>query len=84
MECNSVLHSTRERKLQNREIDLPSDYFSVTREARQNPRPFKAVELDFIFCYYSLAGHLRFSSILCPGKSVDYLKVTDLKCINGP
>lgn len=80
MECDSV-HSTIERKLQNREIHLPSDYLSVTREARRNPRPYEAVELDFnFFKNYSLAGHLRYSSIR-PGKSADDPKVIDIKCI---
>ncbi|KAK5647883.1 hypothetical protein RI129_002775 [Pyrocoelia pectoralis] len=40
MECDSV-HSTIERKLRNKEIHLPSDYSTITREARTNPKPYE-------------------------------------------
>lgn len=48
MECDSV-HSAIERKLKNREIHLPSDYISVTKEARRNPAPYEAIQVAYNF-----------------------------------
>lgn len=48
MGCDSV-HAAIERKLKNREIHLLSDYLSVTREGRQNPRSYEAVNVDYSF-----------------------------------
>lgn len=80
MECDSV-HAAIERKLKNREIHLPSDYLSVTREARQNPKPYEAIDLDYsFFKNYTLVEHTRYSSIR-PGRQKDDPTVTDIKSI---
>ncbi|CAG9772937.1 unnamed protein product [Ceutorhynchus assimilis] len=80
MECDSV-HANIERKLKNREIHLPSDYLSVTREARQNPRPYEAIDLDFsFFLNFASNEHLRYSSIR-PGRLKDDPTVTDIKAL---
>lgn len=44
MECDSV-HSSIERKLKNREIHLPSDYVTITKEAE--PKQFKQTTIFF-------------------------------------
>lgn len=46
MECDSV-HSSIERKLKNREIHLPSDYVTITKEARKEPKQFKQTTIFF-------------------------------------
>lgn len=80
MECDSV-HAAIERKLKNREIHLPSDYLSVTREARQNPRPYEAVDLNYNFFYnFSLTEHFRYPSIR-PGRQKDDPVVTDIRVL---
>lgn len=41
MECDAV-HSMIERKLKNKEIYLPSEFESLTKEARKHPEPYSA------------------------------------------
>lgn len=50
MECDAV-HSLIERKLKNRNIELPSDYIKLTKEARTKPFPLEVVDVthDFFF-----------------------------------
>ena len=48
MEVDSV-HSVIERKLKNREIFLPSQYATITKEARIQPCPYKVITPDYTF-----------------------------------
>lgn len=78
MECDSV-HAAIERKLKNREIHLPSEYLKVTQEARQKPRPYEAIDLQYTFFRnFSLSEHLRYTSIR-PGRQKDDNTVTNIK-----
>lgn len=43
------VHSVIERKLKHREIFLPSQYSSVTKEGRLNPSPYEAVTAEYTF-----------------------------------
>ncbi|KAK5643905.1 hypothetical protein RI129_007750 [Pyrocoelia pectoralis] len=71
MECESV-HSGIERCLRHREIHLPSDYVSVTTEARKTPKPYGVKTLDYTFFKdYSSSKYLRYSSIRPGKKSFD-------------
>lgn len=80
MECDSV-HSLIERKLKNKEIHLPSDYATITKEARSRPKPYIVKILDFSFFKdYSQSEHLRYSSIR-PGKMAFDPVINDIKCI---
>lgn len=47
MECDSV-HAAIERRLKNREIHLPSDYVSITKEARRT-KPYETVLVEYDF-----------------------------------
>lgn len=78
MECDSV-HACIERKLRNREIELPSDYAKASREARRNPEPYEVIQLSYdFFKDYSRSEFHRYVSIR-PGK--DHT-VTDIKALN--
>ncbi|CAG9764698.1 unnamed protein product [Ceutorhynchus assimilis] len=80
MECDSV-HSLIERKLKNREIHLPSDYCSVSRECRVTPRPYDVKLLEFnFFKNYAETKHLRYTS-LRPGKRAYEPVINDIRCI---
>lgn len=80
MECDSV-HSAIECKLKSREITLPSQYATVTREARKKPRPYKALYLDHsFFTDYSDKRLWMYDSIR-PGRKLNDPTVTDLRVI---
>lgn len=50
MECDSA-HSLIERKIENQDIFLPSDYVRLTKESRINPSPFEAILLTHNYFY---------------------------------
>ncbi|CAH1111751.1 unnamed protein product [Psylliodes chrysocephalus] len=80
MECDSV-HSTIERKLRHREIYLPSDYASVTKESRLNPTLYDVQILDYnFFKNFSDSKFHRYSSIR-PGEKTNDPVVNDIKCM---
>ncbi|XP_022829230.1 uncharacterized protein LOC111358350 [Spodoptera litura] len=80
MECDSV-HAAIERKLKNREIHLPSDYITVTKEARVNPFPYEAVQINFDFVKnYNDKTNWRYSTIR-PGRKAGDPVVVDLRVI---
>lgn len=76
MECDSV-HSSIERKLKlSREIYLPSDYVSVTKDARRSPSPYNVEWMEYdSFKNYADRKLQVFASIR-PGSSN---VVTDLR-----
>lgn len=45
MDCDSV-HACIEKKLKNREIELPSDYVKSSRKARRKPQPYEVKQLS--------------------------------------
>jgi len=80
MECDSV-HSCIERKLKNREIHLPSDYYKASLEARKRPGPYEVIMLDFSFFKdYTRLENLRYTSIR-PGRKPHDPTVTDLRTL---
>lgn len=80
MECDSV-HSNIEEKLKNREIYLPSQYHSITKEARKNPLPYESEILNFsFFKNFSKPDIMAYSSIR-PGRVAGDHTVHDLKAI---
>lgn len=74
MECDSI-HAVIENKLKNRVIHLPSDYVAVTREARQNPRPYDVKYLSFDF--FSDYTSNKLVSSIRPG----LLTVNEIRCL---
>ncbi|XP_022187517.2 uncharacterized protein LOC111046305 [Nilaparvata lugens] len=75
MEVDSV-HATIERRLANREVYLPSDYVSVTREARLKPFPYRAHSVTFDF-FKDYTTNELYPSIR-PGKKVSDPTVNDV------
>lgn len=80
MECDAV-HAAIERKLKNREIHLPSDYITVTKEARINPFPYEAIQINYDFVKdYNNKTNWRYSTIR-PGRKPGEPVVVDLRVI---
>lgn len=80
MECDSV-HAAIERKLKNREIHLPSDYITATKEARQNPTQYEAEQINFSFVKdYSDKSTWIYQNIT-PGRKAGDPVVVDLRAI---
>ncbi|CAG9788155.1 unnamed protein product [Diatraea saccharalis] len=79
MEVDSV-HACIERKLKKKEIKLPSDYVSITREAREKPTPYEAIDLTYDF-FRDYTKPLRYNSIR-PGRMKHDPTVTDIKVIS--
>lgn len=80
MECYSV-HASIERRLKNREIHLPSEYISITREARTKPFPYEVKFLDYtFFTNYDDSALQRYTSIR-PGKKAGDPCIVDIRMI---
>lgn len=78
MECDAV-HSLIERKLKNRNIELPSDYVKLTKEARTKPFPLEVVDVNHdFFLDYADQKNWIYNSIR-PGRKVNDPTVTDLR-----
>ncbi|CAG5036894.1 unnamed protein product [Parnassius apollo] len=79
MKCDSV-HSTIERKLKNREIHLPSDYVTITKEARST-NPYEAINVDHEFVKdYARPENMLYKSIR-PGRKAGDPQVVDIRVI---
>lgn len=76
MEADSM-HSTIERRLKNKHINVPADYVTVCREARKSPKPYSVEYLEHGF-FKCFDGHHFYSSIR-PGRGVGDPRVTDVK-----
>lgn len=80
MECDSV-HSNIEAKLKNSEIYLPSQYHSITKEARVDPFPYGSEYLSFSFFKdYSKKDTMIYESIR-PGRVAGDPTVHDIRAI---
>lgn len=80
MECDSV-HAAIERKLKNREIHVPSDYITVTKEARRKPTPYEAIHVSQnLLKNYGDKSTWSYNSIR-PGRKAGDPAVVDLRAI---
>ncbi|CAG9840378.1 unnamed protein product [Diabrotica balteata] len=80
MECDSV-HSMIDRRLENKEIHLPSDYASITDQAMKGTKPYRVKILDHTFFKdHSSSNHMRYSSIR-PGRKAYDPTITDIRYI---
>ncbi|CAH2088773.1 unnamed protein product [Euphydryas editha] len=80
MEVDSV-HSVIERKLKNREIFLPSQYATITKEARKAPSPYEVITPDYTFFKnYGIKDYLIYESIRLGRGAGDHC-VTDIKAL---
>jgi len=78
MECDSM-HSSVERQLRNRDIQVPSDYVQVIRNARQVPQPYSVVYLNHTF-FKNFSRNLVYPSIR-PGNKVGDPTVIDVRAL---
>lgn len=78
MECDSM-HSTIERKLRHRKINVPADYAEICRTARKNPRPYNVLYLNHTF--FKSFNHLMFVTSIRPGSKVGEETVTDIRAL---
>lgn len=74
-----AMHSTIERKLKNKKINVPADYVSVCKEARRIPSPYSVHYLNHKF-FKNFDGHLFYSSIR-PGRGVGDARVQDIRAL---
>lgn len=80
MEVDSV-HSVIERKLKNREIFLPSQYATITKEARKVPSPYEVITPDYTFFKdFGCKDYLIYESIR-PGRGTGDHCVIDIKAL---
>lgn len=75
MECDSV-HATIEKRLKNRTIEIPNDYFQVTRDARRNSKPYEVICPTYSF-FKNFKTNLVYNSIR-PGKKTNDPTVTTI------
>lgn len=80
MECDSI-HSAIERKLKGREINLPSDYLSVTLKTQRKPFPYEAQWVDNTFFKDFSGGKCQCYSSLRPGEKTNDPMVTSIRLI---
>lgn len=80
MEVDSV-HSVIERKLKNREIYLPSQYATITKEARKTPCPYDVITPDYTFFKdFSFKDYQVYESIR-PGRGAGDHCVVDIRAM---
>ncbi|CAH2095416.1 unnamed protein product [Euphydryas editha] len=80
MEVDSV-HSLIERKLKNIEIFLPSQYATLTKQARKKPSPYRVIQPDHTFFKdYGIKEYQVYDSIR-PGRTSGDDCVVDLRVL---
>ncbi|XP_031331486.1 uncharacterized protein LOC116162089 [Photinus pyralis] len=78
MEADSI-HSTIERHLRNKNINVPADYVDVCKTARQNPKPYTVYYLDHKF--FKNFSSIQFYNSIRPGRSPGDPVVTDIRAL---
>lgn len=78
MECDSM-HSTIERKIQGRVINVPADYIQLAKTARKFPRPYTVKYLQHDF-FKDFSGQNFYKSIR-PGFKVGDPTVQDIRAL---
>lgn len=78
MEADSM-HSTIERHLKNKVINVPAEYISIAKHARKCPVPYSVTYLDHT--YFKKFDKIQFYKSIRPGRSKGDLKVTDIRAL---
>nr|CAH7761145.1 unnamed protein product [Callosobruchus chinensis] len=73
------MHSAIERRIRNKDINLPADYVTHCEKARTKPFPYKVQYLEHSF--FKDFSVIRHYTSIRPGRKVDDSTVTDLKAI---
>ncbi|CAG9770205.1 unnamed protein product [Ceutorhynchus assimilis] len=76
MECDSM-HSSIERKLKKKIINVPADYVEVCQSARLNPRPYIVNYLDYTF--FKNFESMQVLNSIRPGRTTGDAVVTDIR-----
>nr|CAH7748643.1 unnamed protein product [Callosobruchus chinensis] len=76
MECDSM-HSTIERRLKKKIINVPADYVEVCELARLHPRPYVVEYLDYSF--FKNFEPMQIINSIRPGRSSNDPAVTDIR-----
>lgn len=79
MEADSV-HSTIERAMKNRNVDVPAEYIGICKTARKKPEPYDVTYLDFSF--FKNFNTVQFYKSIRPGRGKGDSKVTDIRILN--
>lgn len=78
MEVDSM-HACIERRLKNREINVPAEYANHCRKARKSPKPYDVQYLDHTF--FRNYSKVNFLSSIRPGTRTGEAVVNDIKAI---
>lgn len=78
MEADSM-HSTIERKIKNRNINVPADYVAICEQARIIPRPYQVKYLNHSF--FKNMGSIKFYNSIRPGKKTGDPTVTQIRAM---
>ncbi|CAG4990738.1 unnamed protein product [Parnassius apollo] len=78
MEADSM-HSTIERQLKNKVINVPAEYISIAKHARKCPVPYYVTYLDHT--YFKNFDKIQFYKSIRPGRSKGDPKVTDIRAL---
>lgn len=78
MEADSV-HSTIERAMKNRNVDVPAEYSAICKAARKKPEPYDVTYLDHSF--FKKFNNVQFCKNIRPGRGKGDSKVTDIRGI---
>ncbi|XP_039296260.1 uncharacterized protein LOC120354091 [Nilaparvata lugens] len=76
MECDSV-HACIERKLKNRDVHVPADYVTATKEAREKPFPYEVKYLTHDFFKDYTVPNLQYYESIRPGRKSGDPVLTD-------
>nr|CAH7752982.1 unnamed protein product [Callosobruchus chinensis] len=78
MECDSM-HSTIERKISGRVINVPADYVNLLKTARINPRPYEVQYLDHT--YFKNFSEINFVNSIRPGRKAGDPTVQNIRAL---
>lgn len=79
MECDSM-HSTIERKISGRVINVPADYVNLLKTARKNPRPYEVQYLNH--AYFKDFSKINFVISIRPGRKAGDPTVQNIRELN--
>lgn len=78
MEADSV-HSTIERAMKNKNIDVPAEYIGICKAARKKPMPYDVTYLTHDF--FKKFNNIEFCKSIRPGRIKGDAKVTDIRAL---
>lgn len=80
MEADDSIHSSVERALKNKNINVPAKYIFICRLARKNPRPYDVMYLNHAF--FKSFDEVPFFRSIRPGRGKGDAKITDIRALS--